>query len=445
MRRWIALALLLVCCLFTVTACAETEFQALCDDLLGAACETMALDFNVNAKDMDMDYASMIFDLDKERVVASDAQFYCTVEGITQRQNLTLFYYCLKHYNELESAALQASDKLYIILNIDSEDKERGQLGVTSENVGGVMEATRALLIKAGVAEDDPLFYGAATDGATEAPVVDMGKGGDSAALPSAYQGFDWLDVPLTLTDAVLVEGDDLAQLREDFEAPEAQFLTLSFTSPDGDIPRTAYDTYASLIKLCDRAGALTSLCQRSAYMDNLEDGHSSDDYCRTMAVTFRLPVNAALNDYVIFVPGEDDAVLLSYGATFAVPDRRLRWDGNLLWLSSHNDGASLDEDDRENLEPGETFLELVVYSCKTAMFTDENIDKRIKLEGRDGEVYGIRHSVVYQRDSYVMDGEDRINGIRLVFYVPETGDAADYVLTVPDGDTPNTVPVVAE
>ena len=134
--------------------------------------------------------------------------------------------------------------------------------------------------------------------------------------------------------------------------------------------------------------------------MNDLEDGHSSDDYCRAMDVTFRLPADAALDDYVIFVPGEDDATLLSYGATFTVPDRRLRWDDSLLWLSGHNDGVSLDEKDKENLGPGETFLELVVYSCKAALFTEDDIAKHIKLEGSDGEVYGIRHSVVYKRDN---------------------------------------------
>lgn len=445
MKKWFAMALLLICCLFALSASAETAFQSTCDDLLGAASEAMSLDYEVNAKDMDMDYASMIFDLDKERVTASDAQFYCTVNDVTQKQNLTLFYYCLKHYGELESAALQSSSKLYIILNIDTDDKESGQLGVTSENVAGVMEATKALLVKIGLPEDDPLFNGTDTDSEAATPAADVDKAGDTGALPSAYDGFDWLDVPLVLENAALVEGDDLATLRADFEAPQAQFLTLSFTSPDGDIPRTAYDTYASLIKLCDQRGTLTGLCQRSAHIDKLEDGHSSDDYCRAMDVTFRLPADATPDDYVIFVPGEDDALLLSYGATFTVPDRRLRWADNLLWLSGHNDGVSLDEEDKENLEAGETFLELVVYSCKAAMFTDEDIAKGIKLENGDGEVYGIRHSVVYQRDGYVLDGQDRINGIRLVFYVPEGSDAANYTLTVPDGETPNAVPVVAE
>ncbi len=449
MKRWIALVLLLVCCLSVVTAHAETEFQALCDDLLGAACEEMglALEWRDN-EGSGYTYSGMDFDLDSEAawpIWASDRQFYCFAEDVSQKETLVLAYYCLKHYDELESAALQASDGLTLTLTIDEKDEENGVLLVTSENVSGVMEAVRQLLLNHGVDEDDPLFNGVPTDDKAAASAAESSKGGDAAALPSAYNGFDWLDVPLALADAVLVQGDDLDELRTDFEAPDAQFLTLSFTSPDGDIPRAAYDAYASLIKLCDSYGSLTGLCQRTAYMDDLEDGHSSDDYCRAIDVTFRLPADATLDDYVIFVPGEDDAILLSYGATFAVPDRRIRWDDSLLWLSGYNDGVSLDEEDKESLEPGETFLELVVYSCKTALFSDEDIAKRIKLEANDGEVYGIRHSIVYKRDSYVMEGENRINGIRLVFYVPEAGNASDYTLTVPDGNAPNAVPVVAE
>ena len=267
-----------------------------------------------------------------------------------------------------------------------------------------------------------------------------------ASAYPNARDGLDWLSYHLKLTDAYLLTGEDLQELRSDLDSPDAQYLKVCFTSPDQDILTSDLDSdapYIHLFFLCDRYGNLYRFYVQSVNFLGIEDGHSADEYAESFDMVFEVDADAQPEDFLLYLAGPTGPEFFTFGATFSVPNRQLECEGNSMWLANYDDGAWLDWDDSNGIEDNEKPLCLHMVTADEQLITSPEPISNIKLVDAANNQYGVRRSIVYQRDNFEMNGGTKITGYYLVFYIPKDSDFSDYSLTAINEAEDVLVPVV--
>jgi hypothetical protein len=253
----------------------------------------------------------------------------------------------------------------------------------------------------------------------------------------------DWLGQSLTLVDFYEPEGDELAELWEKLDT-SADLVVFRFESPDGDLLQPDVDELAFRIQLCNEYGNLTEGRMCVSTTKDLEDGNSSETYYSSFDLIFALYEETLPEDYLLFVPGESDCTLYTYGADFAVPDRRIAWKGHTLWLSGYSEGESMDQPDFEALEAGEKFLEIELSITSRELVPASEIPTDILLEDADGEVTSMLYSVHYASETVGQDEDKCYTRLHIVYTVPEEFDY-DYYTVYVDGDYDRALPLVEQ
>ena len=487
MKRWVSLLVALVL-LFGLTGVvsAETTFQTNCEMLMGAIAEAFDLEYTVIASSDGLTIASMTFNYVQEKIIARDATFQAEITGLGSDQLFATLYSTLDLYDKIERSALEVSDDFVILLVLD-EDEDDGTITIDRDNRLDMMDKLKKILIEAGYPEDSSLFdessesetdqleeIGEIEPEATETSGTQTSQGlpktvaavesGDSEELStpgteesaqtsaaSAYtdarDGLDWLNYHLQLTDACLVSGSDLEDIRSFMDAPDAHYLTLSFSSTDGNMQGSDLNSespYIHLFRLCDRYGNLYEHDALTRYYPGDDEGNSSEEYVKSFELIYEVSADAKPEDYMLYLAGPTEPEFFTFGATFSVPDRQLECEGSTMWLSEYDDGSWLDWDNEQVDEDTKPLCLFMVAGNEQLIASPEPISN-IKLVDAAGNQYGVRRSIVYQNDSFDMDDTSKLTGFYIVFYIPKDSDFSDYSLTAIDEAENISIPVVVQ
>lgn len=267
-----------------------------------------------------------------------------------------------------------------------------------------------------------------------------------ASAYPNACDGFDWQGYHLQLTDAYLVSGSDLEDIRSFMDSPDAHYLALNISATDENMQSSDLNSelpYIHLFRLCDRYGNLYEHDALTKYYPGDDQGNRSDEYVKSFELIYEVGADAKPEDFVLYLAGLTEPELFTFGATFTAPDRQLECEGNTMWLADYDDGSWLDWDD-EQIEDSEKPLCLYMVAGNEQLIASPEPISNIKLVDAAGNQYGVRRSIVYQSDSFDMDGTPKLTGFYIVFYIPKDSDFSDYSLTALNEAEDISIPVVA-
>jgi hypothetical protein len=442
MKKTLALLLTLTMLLSAcAVAHAEGTYRDFCNYALTAFADDSGLEYDTLPV-LDLDYAFASFDLVEGTLIVGDSSFRAIVKDLEEEQSNKLMYAFMQAYETLSESVPEDCEDLTIVLVYDTGEDD--MLFIDASNIEEAIPLVYELLINQGVPEDDPVFSQEYIDALF--PTSSKGKSAKKStrsSLPNAFDGMDWLGQSLTLTEFYEPEGDELEKLQEELDT-SADLAVFCFESPDGDLLQTDVDAFAPMIQLCDEYGTLTEYRRCTSHLSDLEDGHSDEEYCNSFDLVFALPEETSADEFLLFVPGEDDCTIYTYGAEFAVPDRRIDWNGYTLWVATYNDGYSMDEEDFDELAEDEKFLEVGLCVTSSDLPSAVEDPTNIRLEDADGEVTSVSSSVHYQSESVGEGMDECYTWLHLVYVVPEEFDYDYYTIYV-DGDYDRALPLVVE